>query len=63
MTINRVELEPDTFAALMALRLPTEAELAVVEFEDDEESPAPDEKPRRAKKDKKNKKGKHKHAD
>jgi hypothetical protein len=47
----------------MALRLPTEAELAVVEFEDDEESPAPDEKPRRAKKDTKNKKGKHKHAD
>ena len=63
MTINRVELEPDTFAALMALRLPTESELAVVEFEDDEDQAAPDQKPRKAKKDKKNKNGKHKNAD
>ena len=38
MTINRIELEPGTFAALMALRVPTEAELAVVEFADDDES-------------------------
>ena len=35
VTINRIELEPDTFAALMALRLPTDDELAVVEFADD----------------------------
>lgn len=57
MTINRVELEPDTFAALMALRLPTDAELAVVEFDDDEQSTSDDE-PRKAKKDKKSKKNK-----
>jgi Rv3651-like, middle domain/Rv3651-like, C-terminal domain/Rv3651-like, N-terminal len=54
MTINRIELEPGTFAALMALRLPTEAELEVVEFDDDEDA-APDEtrKGKRRKKDKK----------
>ena len=40
MTINRIELEPGTFAALMALRLPTEAELEVVEFADDDETEA-----------------------
>ena len=34
MTINRVELEENTFAGLMALRLPTEAELAVVDFDE-----------------------------
>ena len=34
MTINRIEIEEDTFAALLALRLPTEAELAVVEFDE-----------------------------
>ena len=47
MTINRIELEPDTFAALMALRLPTEAELEVVEFtadgDDDNDSAAEEE--------------------
>jgi hypothetical protein len=58
MTINRVELEPETFAALMALRLPTEEELAVVQFDKGEEHPAPDTKPRKDKKHKKNKKGK-----
>ena len=51
MTINRVELEEDTFAGLMALRLPTEAELAVVEFDEvaDDEQPAPRQKPRKSK--------------
>ena len=34
MTINRVELEENTFAGLVALRLPTEAELAVVDFDE-----------------------------
>jgi hypothetical protein len=27
VTVNRVELEPDTFAGLVSLRLPTDAEL------------------------------------
>jgi hypothetical protein len=63
MTINRVELEPDTFVALMALRLPTDAELAVIEFDGDEEQPAPDEKSRKGKKHKRNKKHRHKTAD
>jgi hypothetical protein len=62
MTINRVELEPDTFAALMALRRPTEEELAVVQFGEDEDQPSSDKKPRKAKKNKKNKKNKHKNA-
>ncbi len=58
MTINRIELEPGTFAALMALRLPTDAELAVVDFaDDDEKEVSPEKKPR---KDKKRKKDKHK---
>ncbi len=35
VTISRVEDEPDTHAAVMTLRLPTEDELAVVEFADD----------------------------
>ncbi len=57
MTINRVELEPDTFAALMALRLPTDDELALVEFADDgEEQSPPDEKKQKKKKRKKDKK-------
>lgn len=60
MTINRIELEPDTFAALVLLRLPTEAELAVVEFADDADldgngERAPESKPPKAKKRKKNK--------
>ncbi|MGH3675803.1 MAG: PAS domain-containing protein [Mycobacterium sp.] len=53
MTINRIELEENTFAALMALRLPTEAELALVEFDDvaDDvaEAEPPAKKPRKAK--------------
>jgi hypothetical protein len=54
MTINRVELEPNTCAALVAFRVPTEDELAVVDFteDDDEETPA-EKKPRKAKKGKK----------
>lgn len=57
MTINRIELEPGTFAALMALRLPTEAELAVVDFSDEDGEEAPEEKkPRKVKKHKKDKK-------
>lgn len=61
MTINRIELEPDTFAALLALRLPTEAELELVDFTaDDDADVPPDEKTSR--KDKKRKKDKHKKA-
>ncbi len=61
MTINRIELEPDTFAALMALRLATDAELAVMEFgENEKEESASAQTPRKAKKDKKNKKVKRK---
>jgi Rv3651-like, C-terminal domain/Rv3651-like, middle domain/Rv3651-like, N-terminal len=56
MTINRIELEPDTFAALMALRLPTEAELAVVDFsEDPGQEPTPEAEPLKGKKRKKDK--------
>jgi Family of unknown function (DUF5628) len=62
MTINRFELEPGTFAALLALRLPTETELQLVHFTDDgergdEDEPSAEKKPR---KDKKRKKNKHK---
>jgi len=56
MTINRVELEPGTFAALLALRLPTDAELELVDFSDDHDQDAPEQKkPRKDKKRKKNK--------
>ncbi len=52
MTINRIEIEEDTFAALLALRLPTEDELAVVEFDEgadgDDQPPSP-KKPRKTK--------------
>ncbi|MFN3003518.1 PAS domain-containing protein [Mycolicibacterium wolinskyi] len=34
MTINRVELEPDTFAGLLALRLPTESEIAAADLDE-----------------------------
>ncbi len=62
MTINRIELEPETFAALMALRLPTEDELAVVEFADDGEKEEKSEtKPRKGKRRKKNQHKKAKH--
>lgn len=61
MTINRIELEPGTFAALMALRLPTESELAVVDFaEDDEQDSSTEKKPRKDKKRKKHKQKKDK---
>ena len=52
MTINRIELEEDTFAGLVAMRLPTESELAVVEFDEvaDDEQPSPSvKKPRKSK--------------
>jgi hypothetical protein len=56
MTISRIELEPDTFAALMALRVPTAAELDVVEFaEGTDEEAQPEKKPRKGKKRKKDK--------
>ena len=52
MTINRIEIEKDTFAALLALRLPTEDELAVMEFDEgadgDDQPPSP-KKPRKTK--------------
>jgi hypothetical protein len=63
MTINRIELEPGTFAALLALRLPTDAELAVVDFSDDDEGVSPEKKPRKDKKRKKDKQKKDKGAD
>ena len=52
MTINRIELEEDTFAGLVAMRLPTESELAAVEFDEvaDDEQPSPSaKKPRKSK--------------
>ena len=59
VTINRIELEPDSDAALMTLRLPTEDELAVVEFADDgDEGEATSRKPRKGKKRKDKKKAK-----
>jgi hypothetical protein len=56
VTINRIELEPDTFVALMTMRLPTDEELALVEFADDgtEDQSAP-KKSRKSKKHKKKK--------
>lgn len=62
ITINRIELELGTFAALMALRVPTEAELAVVEFAEDNDAAPPDKKPRKDKKRNKDKKDKQKKA-
>jgi hypothetical protein len=56
VTINRVELEPDTFAALMTLRVPTDDELAVMQFAETEEAASPDKKSRKGKKNKKDKK-------
>jgi Family of unknown function (DUF5628)/Domain of unknown function (DUF5593) len=52
MTINRIEIDEDTFAALLALRLPTEDELAVVEFDegaDGDDPPPSPKKPRKPK--------------
>ena len=62
MTIHRVELEENTFAGLMALRLPTEAELAVMDFDErdhEEQPPHPPEKKPRKKKKRKGKGAKH----
>ncbi|MGZ6779546.1 MAG: PAS domain-containing protein [Mycobacterium sp.] len=59
VTINRIDLEPDTNTAMMTLRLPTEDELAVVDFADDGEGgdePSSEKKPRKSKKRKKDKK-------
>ena len=61
VTINRFELEPDTFAGLLSLRLPTETELELVHFADDDDDS--DEEPsteKKARKGKKRKKDKHK---
>ncbi len=56
LTANRIELEPDTHAALMTFRLPTEAELDVVEFaEEDDIDGSAESKPRKVKKRKKDK--------
>lgn len=41
MTINRVELDKDTYAGLVALRLPTAEEIAVAGMEDVENTPVP----------------------
>jgi hypothetical protein len=35
VTVNRVELEPDTFAGLVSLRLPTDEELTAAELTQD----------------------------
>jgi hypothetical protein len=58
VTINRMELEPDTNTAMMTLRLPTEDELAVVDFTDDDnvDDPSTAKQPRKSKKRKKDKK-------
>ncbi len=40
VTVNRVELEPDTYAGLVSLRLPTDDELATAGL-----SPTPDATP------------------
>ena len=40
VTVNRVELEPDTYAGLVSLRLPTDDELAAAGL-----SPSPDAAP------------------
>jgi hypothetical protein len=58
VTVNRLELEPDTYAALMTLREPTEDELSVVEFADDADESSAHEAPRKGKKRKKGKAGK-----
>jgi hypothetical protein len=62
MTINRFELEPGTYAALLALRLPTETELALVHFADNGERGDDDEQSteKKSRKGKKRKKNKHK---
>jgi hypothetical protein len=58
MTINRIELEPGTYAALMALRLPTPAELEVVDLSADEDDRSTQTGSRKDKKHKKIKKKK-----
>ncbi|GFG54593.1 hypothetical protein CQY20_00070 [Mycolicibacterium agri] len=59
LTINRVELEPDTFAAVVAFRRPTDEELQIVNLDEDGGSDdVSGKKARKSKKDKKKKKGK-----
>ena len=41
LTVNRVELEENTYAGLVSLRLPTEAELAAADLDDIDHEPAP----------------------
>ena len=51
VTVNRVELEENTFAGLVSLRLPTEAELAAADFDDvDDPGDAAPAKPTRKRK-------------
>ncbi|OBK72861.1 PAS domain-containing protein [Mycobacterium sp. 1274761.0] len=56
VTVNRIELEPDTYAALVTLRLPTEEELSLVEFTDDDDSAGKKSRKSKRKKEKKDKK-------
>jgi hypothetical protein len=56
LTINQIELEPGVPAALMTMRLPTQAELEVVELTADGEDDSSESKPRKEKKRKKKKK-------
>ncbi|OBB15391.1 hypothetical protein A5662_06630 [Mycobacteriaceae bacterium 1482268.1] len=58
VTINRIELEPNTSTALMALRLPTEEELSLLDFTDDDGESQSGNKPRKGKRRKKDKKKK-----
>jgi Family of unknown function (DUF5628)/Domain of unknown function (DUF5593) len=48
VTINRVELEEDTFAGLVSLRLPTHAELAAAGFDDADTAQRPSKPTRKA---------------
>jgi Rv3651-like, C-terminal domain len=45
MTISCIELEPDTFAGLFALRLPTDEEVAAAELDDEDDVGAKAAKP------------------
>jgi hypothetical protein len=40
LTVNRVELEEDTYAGLLSLRVPTDAELAAADLDDIDDGPA-----------------------
>ena len=50
MTINRVELEKDTYAGLLALRLPTDDEIAAAGIEGVAKAPKPDKRKGRSRK-------------